>query len=61
MNQWSIGSGHVISTRLNQWTNTQIKPKMHEQHKTLCNEYKNATLLEEVVLIMQLSGVCGIP
>jgi hypothetical protein len=33
-------------------TNQQIKPKMHEQHKTLCNEYKNATLLEEVVLVM---------
>jgi hypothetical protein len=26
----------------------QIKPKLHEQHKTLCYECKNATSLQEV-------------
>jgi hypothetical protein len=34
---------------------------MYAQHKTLCNESKNATLLEEVVFVMQFSDVGGIP
>jgi hypothetical protein len=29
-------------------TKQQIKPKLHEQHKTLWYEYKNATFLEEI-------------
>jgi hypothetical protein len=29
-------------------TKQQIKPKLFEQHKTLCYECKNATSLEEV-------------
>lgn len=29
-------------------TKQQIKPKLHEQHKTLYYEYKNATFLEEI-------------
>ncbi len=29
-------------------TKQQIKPKMCEQHTTLCYEYKNATFLEEI-------------
>ncbi len=29
-------------------TKQQIKPKMCEQHTTLCYEYKNATFLEKI-------------
>jgi hypothetical protein len=58
MNPWSIGREHVISIRFNVWTYTQnnksnqTKPKMCEQHKTLCYEYKNATLLEKQMFAM---------
>ncbi len=42
-----IGNECLISTRLNRHTKQQIKLELHEQHKTLCYEYKNAMSLEE--------------
>jgi hypothetical protein len=49
MNPWLIGSERVTFIRFNLWIDTkqQVKLEMQEQHKTLCYEYNNATLLEE--------------
>ncbi len=37
---------HWIQSR-DKHTKQKIKPKMYEQHKTLCYEYKNAILLKK--------------
>jgi hypothetical protein len=42
-----IGNECLISTRLNRHKTQQIKLELHEQHNTLCYEYKNAMSLEE--------------
>ncbi len=38
---------HQIQS-MDKHTKQKIKPKLHEQHKTLYYEYKNATFLEEI-------------
>jgi hypothetical protein len=43
-------------------TKQQMKPKLHEQHKTSCCEYKNATFVKKRLMIdMQPFNVGGIP